>query len=158
MTRDRARAAVAERFKDERGETLSELLMTILIMGIAFVSILAGLGTAIALSGVHRGQANADVVIVSAADAVKSQTQNAYVACNLATTSSYSPTTGVTLPSGWTAANLTITSVKGWNGTAFATCTSGSTDNKIELVTVQAVTPGTPSTTESVDVLKRNPA
>ena len=29
--------------------------------------------------------------------------------------------------------------MKGWNGSAFTTCTSGSTDNKIELVTVASV-------------------
>lgn len=157
MTRARALTALAERLKDERGETLAELLMTIVIMGIAFVSILGGLGTAIALSGVHRGQANADVTLVSAADAVKSNTLNPYVACPSVTTSSYNPTSGVTLPSGWSASNITITSVQKLDGSTFhATCPA--TDHGLELITIQIITPGTPSTTESVDVLKRNPA
>ena len=92
MTRRSSRRA-----EGERGETLVEVLIALGILGIAFVAILAGMATSINLSGRQRGQANADVVLVSAAESVKSQQ---YVAC--ATASTY-PASGVTLPSGWTA-------------------------------------------------------
>ena len=134
----------------ERGETLVEVLITITIVGIAFTGILAGLATAINLSGRHRGQANADVVLVSAAESVKSQ---AYAPCPGVTTTSYNPTQGVTLPSGWAASNIEITSVKKWNGTAFvASCPAA--DGNLQLVTITATTPDNKST-ESVEVVKR---
>jgi type II secretory pathway pseudopilin PulG len=132
----------------ERGDTLVEVLITITIVGIAFTGILAGLATAINLSGRHRGQANADVVLVSAAESVKNQ---AYTQC--ASTSSYSATSGVTLPSGWVASNLSITSVKKWNGSSFVT-TCPATDQGLQLITISATTPDNKST-ETIEVVKR---
>jgi prepilin-type N-terminal cleavage/methylation domain-containing protein len=154
-----------KRAPEERGETLVELLITVVIMGIAFTALLAGLGVAMSSGRFHRQQANADTVIVSVADSVKSQTLNPYIPCNqvkISTTPRYNPTNGVTLPSagagaGWTSANVTVTAIKGWTGSAWATCTSSSVDNNLELVTIQVVTPGDPATTETVDVVKRNP-
>lgn len=143
-------SAARARFESERGDTLVEVMITIVIAGIAFVSLLTGLATAIRLSGTHRGQANANVVLVSAADSVKSQT---YVGCPAVTTSSYNPTQGVTLPSGWSSSNVTILSVKGWNGTAFVACPA--TDQKLQLVTIKATTPNGESA-EQVDVVKRD--
>ena len=139
-----------QRFRRERGETLVEVLITITIVGIAFTGILAGLATAINLSGRHRGQANADVVLVSAAESVKNQ---AYTACPSVSTSSYNPTQGVTLPSGWAASNVQVTSVKTWGGAAFLSTCPG-TDLGLQLVTITATTPDGKST-ESVEVVKR---
>src|SRR5262249_20079284 len=42
---------------DDRGETLIELLVAMLIMGTATVAVVGGLGTAILMSDVHRKQA-----------------------------------------------------------------------------------------------------
>lgn len=141
------------RARGDAGETLVEVLMAIAIGGIAVTGLLAGLGTAINLSATHRGQANADTVVVSAADSVKAQT---YVPCPSVTTSSYNPTDDILLPSGWSPSNVTITSVKKWNGTAFQTgCPS--TDRKLQLVTITATTPDGRST-ETIDVVKRNPS
>jgi len=128
-------------------------MITIAILGIAFAGILAGFATAIRMSSIHRGQANAGVVLVSAADSVKSQT---YVSCNPGpvTTSSYTPTSGVTLPSGWVASNVTIVSVQKWNGTAFqASCPA--TDQGLQLITIKATSPDNGSSSEQVDVVKR---
>jgi prepilin-type N-terminal cleavage/methylation domain-containing protein len=143
----RIRAGVVQ----ERGDTLVEVMMAIAIAGIAVTGLLSGLATAINLSGTHRGQANAGVVLVSAADSVKSQT---YVACPSVTTSSYNPTSGVTLPTGWSASNVTITAVKSWSGSSFqASCPA--TDQKLQLITVRAATPDGRSS-EQVDVIKRD--
>jgi hypothetical protein len=94
---------------------------------------------------------------------VKSQSLNPYVPCNTVTTASYDPTDGLTAPSGtgWTplSSRVTILSpIKGWNGSSWVTCSSAATDNNLEWITVQVVTPGTPSTTEKVDVIKRDPS
>jgi hypothetical protein len=143
--------ARAPRAADEHGDTLVEVMLAIVIGGIIVIALLSGLGTAIQLSSKHRGQANADVVLVSAADSVKNQ---AYVACPSVTTSSYSPTSGVTLPSGWSASNVTITSVQKWNGSAFQSSCPAS-DGKLQLITIQAASPDGNST-ETVDVIKRD--
>jgi Tfp pilus assembly protein PilV len=167
--RNRSTGSKDRRGAGEDGETLVELLITVVVMGIAFTALLAGLGTAIASTRTHRQQANADIVLPAAADAVKSNTLNVYKACNIVTAvgsgTSYDATptatpTPVPLPSGWAETDITITSVKGWNASTstWVPCTASVTDTKLELVTIQVVTPGTPSTTETLDVVKRNPA
>jgi type II secretory pathway pseudopilin PulG len=55
---------------DDRGETLVELLMTIVIMGIAVVSIVGGLVTAIQMSDVHRKQATSGAYAQDYAESV----------------------------------------------------------------------------------------
>ena len=145
MTTRRSRRA-----RGEDGDTLVEVLVAVTILGIAFVAILAGLGAAASLSGRHRGQTNASVVVLSAADSVKNQT---YVSCPTASSSSYSPTSGVTLPSGWSATNLTVSAIQFRNGSAWqASCPS--TDQSVQLVTVTATSPDGKSS-QSVDVVKR---
>jgi Tfp pilus assembly protein PilE len=143
----------AGRVTSERGDTLVEILIAVAILGIAFAGILAGLATAISLSGRQRGQANADIVLVSSADSVKNQ---AYVSCPTVSVSSYSATSGVTLPAGWAVSNLTITALKSWNGTAWST-TCPATDKNVQLVTITASAPDGKSS-ESVEVVKRRPS
>jgi Tfp pilus assembly protein PilV len=152
----------------ERGETLVELLMTVVIMGIAFTALLAGLGTAVGSTRTHRQQANADIVVPAVADAIKSNTSpNTYKPCNTVTVAgvgtSYDPTpstAAVPLPTGWADTNITITAVKGWNATTntWVPCTSSVTDTKLELVTIQIDSPGSPSAQEIIDIVKRDPA
>jgi type II secretory pathway pseudopilin PulG len=45
------------RWADDRGETLIELLVAMLVMGTAVVAVAGGLGTAILMSDIHRKQA-----------------------------------------------------------------------------------------------------
>ena len=139
------------RSEGERGDTLAEVLMTVVIVGIAFTGILAGLGTAINLSGIDRSDANLRTVIVSASESVKQQT---YVPCPGATTSSYDPTSGVTLPSGWSASNVVVTQIYGWNGSAFTSCSGLSTDGKLQLIGIKAVSPDGRST-DGIEIVKR---
>ncbi len=60
---------------DDRGETLVELLITIAITGIAVVSIVGGLMTAIATSDIHRKQATGGAYARNYAESV-----NRYIA------------------------------------------------------------------------------
>jgi Tfp pilus assembly protein PilW len=45
------------RWADDRGESLVELLVAMLVMGTAVVAVVGGLGTAIMMSDIHRKQA-----------------------------------------------------------------------------------------------------
>jgi Tfp pilus assembly protein PilV len=90
----------------DEGETLLEVVISIAIMGIAFVGLLGAMLTAASMSGLHRRQADAQVLLVSAVEQLKSAS---YVSC--ADSTSYSPPAGVT------------ETVEYWNGIDFGpTC------------------------------------
>ena len=140
---------VGHRARDERGETLVESLVTVTILGTVVVAVMFGLATAVNLSKTQRDRADAAVVLAAAADAVDSAT---YVPCPGVSTASYDPTAGVTLPSGWSSANVRVVAVRAWDGAAFSACAS--TDRGLQLVTVEVRAPGDDET-RRVDVLKR---
>jgi len=140
--------------RTEAGTSLVEVLMTVAILGIAIVSIVAAMGTSIVGTDHHRKQAQAHTVLLSAVDAVKSQSTNPYQSC--ATVSSYTPSSGVTLPSGWSTSVISVTSVTYWNGSTFA-ATCPAADAKLQLVDVAVSTPDGRAT-ESVAIVKRNPS
>lgn len=62
--------------KGQEGLTLIELVVTLAIMGIAFVAIISGLFTAVVGSDVHRKQATAGTLLRSLAEAVKDAPYN----------------------------------------------------------------------------------
>lgn len=88
----------------DAGLTLVELLLTISIMGIAFLAILGGMGTSILTSDIHRKQATGQTLLTSFAEAVK---EAAYVDC--AQASDYQ--SSFTAPAGYGA---TVTAVAYW--------------------------------------------
>src|SRR5215510_16442827 len=56
---------------DDRGETLIELLVTVVLLGTAVVAIVAALGTAIRVSDIHRKQANGGAYVRAYAEALE---------------------------------------------------------------------------------------
>jgi len=146
----------ARRARDERGETLLELLITITIMGILFVAVLMGVATAISSSTSQRHQANAEVAVRAYAERVIDSNDLAYVNC--ATPASYASPAGFAPPADYTA---TITSIKYWNGAnnppIFASpgaCPT--TDNGLQQITVTLQSPaGKDQATESAVIVKR---
>jgi type II secretory pathway pseudopilin PulG len=72
--------------RDERGETLVELLATIVIMGTAVVAVIAGIGVAITASDANAKQVTALTVVRNYAEAIQA---GRYVPC--ATAASYAP-------------------------------------------------------------------
>jgi hypothetical protein len=133
----------ARRCQSEAGETLAELLVTIAILGLAIVTIVAGLGTAILGSSIHRQHSTADTVVRSAAELLEDRSPSSAYAWSSAGTYSVSAQNGIT---------PTI-SVKCWNGdypATFAACPNG--DRGLQQVTISARSGGT---TESVTIYKR---
>jgi prepilin-type N-terminal cleavage/methylation domain-containing protein len=97
----------------ERGETLLELLIAVVILGITAVAVVGGLATGIKMSDVHRKQAVAGAAVRDAAEFIAEQAYQS--GCG----ASYSVPTP---PTGYQANAVTI---KWWDGAAFnGPCTS----------------------------------
>lgn len=104
----------------DHGETLIEVLMSIVILGIALVAILGGMATSVLSGDIHRKESTATSVLVSASEALKDPSVH-YKPCATASeptyTSALASLPGTGLPSGWAAP--VISRVSYWNGTAF---------------------------------------
>lgn len=86
----------------EAGATLIEILVTVMILGVAFVAFLGGMGTSIMSSDLHRRQAEGETLIRRYAEFVKAQPYAA--ACP----ASYSSAGFSPVPSGFTVAPPTV--------------------------------------------------
>jgi Tfp pilus assembly protein PilV len=139
--------------RDDRGETLLEILVAVLIMSVAVVVLLGGLGTSIRMSTLHRDQATAGADVRDFAEAIEAAvaaSPTAYVACADPTT--YTGIYAVTDPR-YTAR---ILAVKYWSGAAFVdTCTPAS-DGGVQQVLLNVSTPDG-LTDETLAVVIRRP-
>lgn len=139
--------------ENDRGETLVELLLTIVIMGIAVAAIIGGLMTSIQLSDVHRKQASAGAYARDFAEAVAQSTAGTgYTACAAAGAASpyKAAAVGYTPPSGFTAS---VTSVKYWSSTGWVT--TPCSDSGLQQVTVQVQSADARATETSVLVVRK---
>lgn len=116
--------------RDDAGETLIELLVAIVVMGIAVVVIVSGMAAVILMSDLHRKQATAGAYVRDYAEAIENTVAGGgYVAC--AGTATYAGATGYTDP----AYKASVTTVRYWSGTAWqASC---GTDTGLQQLTVQ---------------------
>jgi prepilin-type N-terminal cleavage/methylation domain-containing protein len=136
------------RLAGDPGFTLVELLVTVVILGIAFTVFVGGMGTSILASDYHRRQASTETVLRDFAETLKSR-NTTYVTC--ATTYS-APST----PPGYTAS---VTAVAYWNGTnayvnPLSTCPA--VDNGLQRISLRA-TSSAGRDAETVDIVKRKP-
>ena len=90
------------------GDTLVEALVTVAVLGVAFVALLGGMATAIRASDVHRKQAMAEITLSNYVEAVQAAP---YVSCPSAGPASYATAT-VTVPSGLAAPTILDTASK----------------------------------------------
>jgi prepilin-type N-terminal cleavage/methylation domain-containing protein len=133
-----ARTARAKK-ESERGDTLIEVLITLVVVGLVAASVLTAFATSISASARHRALATMDTVMRSAAELVTSQLQQQqnplYVSC--ATPSTYNSLLTWTLPPGYQAS---VTNVTYWNALTFtSSCPAGSaTPQKLTLQVTNA--------------------
>lgn len=128
--------------RGEEGETLVEVLVAVVLIGVAFVAILGGMGTAVISSAKQQKVTTADSVVRSAAEKVIS---DPYVSC----TSAYDTPTP---PAGYT---VTVT-IEYWDGVgAFGrSCPTADTGVQKVTLTVRSTGPR-PVRDATLEVIKR---
>ncbi|QSR25791.1 prepilin-type cleavage/methylation domain-containing protein [Nocardioides aromaticivorans] len=138
--------------RDERGETLIELVVAIAILGIGAVAVLAGLMLSVKASDQNRRQATGGAYVRSFAEAIQNNVDaNGYRACGSAI-AGYSAVTVPDLPAGYTA---TVTAVQSWTGSAWGACTA----NGIQRVDLKVTSSGDAKhkVDETLTVILRQP-
>jgi type II secretory pathway pseudopilin PulG len=123
--------------------SLIEVLITIVILGLAGVALLGGLTTGITGSDLHRQQASAQAVLASAGEAVVDNKQIGYMKC----ASTYPLAGHVTFPkasptdSSWSVSNVFVTQVLYWNGTDFQPNPCYDPVLTLQKITIEVVSP-----------------
>lgn len=138
------------------GETLIELLVAVVILGIAGVAVMAGFELSVKSSDIGRKQANGGSYVRSLAEAIQNSVtaSGGYQSCaaaNVYLTGSVKTQAG--LPSSYTASQ---TAAKSWGGSSWGNCTS---DNGSQQLTVTVTSPGSGAhvATETLTFILRKP-
>lgn len=152
----------------EQGETLLELVIAILILGVVVIAVASGLALSVQASELHRSQAQAGMYVHNYAEALENTVAGGgYVACATASGATsypaYSPPTGYT--ASVTKAEYLMVSGSG-AGAVYSWSTSGcvagsSTDTGVERLTLQVASndnsAGGHGAAESLVVILRKP-
>jgi Tfp pilus assembly protein PilV len=140
-----------ERSRGDRGETLIELMVAVMIMSTAVIAIVGALALSIRVSDIHRKQATAGAAVRAFAEALETkvaETPTGYHDATCATPANYAGMYAA--PAGYTAE---VMAVKFWSGSAFvATCP----DIGVQLVSLR-VASNDGRASETLDVVLRKP-
>lgn len=153
--------------RDDRGETLVELMMAIAIIGIAAVAILGGLILSIKTSTVHRNEATGGAYVRSWAEQIQNSIDNspglpgcggaetAYVAVGQAMINNDPALSGFTAELSTDSASGQNFKVMSWTGSGWGACTA----EAIQRVRLTLTTSGDSSrrATETLTVVLRPP-
>jgi type II secretory pathway pseudopilin PulG len=148
----------------EAGETLVEILVTVAVIGIAFVAILGGLWTAIRVSDYHRKTTTADVILRNFAEQVKERSGTyAYRPCVGGTSPDYDPWVPPAPDSSYAATVVARRFLTGYSsGQPTWSDTCPATDLGAQELTLRVSGPNGPGTaaqvrgSESVVIVKRD--
>jgi len=138
----------------ERGETLVELLLAIVILGLAGLAVLGGMGTSIIVSDAHRKETVSGAAVRAYAEQLQTKVAaSGYVSC--AAPGSYaSAAVGYAPPAGYAASQ---TGVKYWNLATKAFGATCGTDSGVQAVTLQVRDTADTRGTVSLTVVIRKP-
>ena len=141
----------------EAGESLIEVLVAVVILGLSGVAVMAGLGLAVKVSDIHRKETTSGAYVRSYAEAIENYVatpgSDNYKPC--ATANAYNVSAVVSalgLPSGYTATHDPAKSV-GNNGIAALGCT---VDTGVQQVTL-SVTSSDARAVETLVIVLRRP-
>lgn len=130
------------KLRADQGDTLIEILVTIVIVGIAVVAVVGGVATLIFTTSLHRQQSSEQTLLRSYADAVEAN--QTWTACSATSTGTYNPgvaagSIGWTVPSTYAGYTAQATAVRYWNGTAFTTtpCGPDSSDTGLRQISLK---------------------
>ena len=138
--------------RDERGETLVEMLVAITILGLAGVAILAGLQLSITTSDLNRKQTTGGAVARNYAEAIQRYVASGtYVAC--AGAGAYAPGAAGVLPAGYTGTHAPAKRVPP-DGGAAGSCSGNDTGVQQVDITVSSADG---RATEELTVVLRKP-
>jgi Tfp pilus assembly protein PilV len=103
--------------RSEAGETLLEVLIAAVLLGLVVVAVVGGLATTVVGSHVHRRQADANAILVSAMERIKSSDFGfSNVDCAATATARRDAyevqARGVALPAGWSPTAITLSSLR----------------------------------------------
>lgn len=148
----------ARRARGETGETLVEVLVAVVILGLAGVALMAGLGLAAKASDLHRKETTSGAYVRSYAEAIESYVatpgSNNYMPCAAANAYNVSAVTStLNIPAGYTATQDAAKSV-GTNGVAASGCSS---DTGLQQLTLHVASPDTSVASETLVIVVRKP-
>jgi len=136
----------------DAGETLIELLVSIVIMGLSGAAIVGALMVAVGASQLHQRQVQVQQYLRSWAEMVSNATDGAYSPC--ADTGHYQ---GLPKPAAVGGISASVTNVDYWDGAAFVgSCGGGSGVQRVTL-RVEASGLAFGGVTKSLDVVVRQP-
>lgn len=134
--------------RDERGESLLELLMAVSIMGIALVAIVGGLVASILMTDIHRKQATAGMYVRDYAEAIANEVAAPEGYQNCAAASTYG--SGFTATDGFTPS---VVSVQYWDGSTWQP--ECATDSGLQQLTLQVRSQDSRATERVVIVVRK---
>ena len=147
-------AAHGVRERPDRGASLVEVVVAVLLLGLLGTGLLAMTSGAALSAGNRQRQSDIQTVLAAAADSLSGITP---VACAGATTAyqdaARARLTALGLGGGWTTAVLTVTNVQSWNASAGAWDSSCVADGAVHKVTIKVTPPSAASQARSLDVL-----
>jgi type II secretory pathway pseudopilin PulG len=119
----------------EQGETLLELLIAVVILGVVLVAVVGGFATGTITSDVHRKQSTAGAYAKDYAEAIQTAVTTGTVPyTNCANTSTYATPAGFAAPSGYV---KSVVSVRYWSGSTWQATCSVPTDVGLQQLTVR---------------------
>lgn len=124
----------------DAGTSLIEVMVAVILVGITFVALLAGLSTVALGSDIHRQQADAEVVLTSAAERLKAPEVPHQPCANEDNPIYLAAARSAAVPPGWdptSTIRIAPGGVRYWDGSSFGGICH---DNALGLLTLQEIT------------------